>query len=139
MNKTLTILLLAGVLAACASYAPLTSMRGADVAAADVAPVEASYKGSAPGSQPKIARTFAQQPPVIPHAIENFLDLNLKENTCIECHGPDNYAAMSAPKIGTSHLINDGKTVSAARYVCTGCHVPQIDAPGLVGNRFIGN
>ena len=136
MNKSLSILLLLGVVAACASYEPLSSMRGSDVAAPDKAPTTADYQGSAPGSQPKIARNFAQQPPLIPHAIGNFLDINLKENTCLECHGPNNYAAMSAPKIGASHLLSDGKTVSSARYVCVTCHVPQVDAKPLVENRY---
>ncbi len=138
MNKTATILLLT-LIAACASVEPLTSMRGSDVAAADSAPLPASYQGSAPGSQPRIARTFAQQPPLIPHDVANFLDINLKENTCLECHSPENHAAMSAPKIGDSHLLPGGDKVSAARYVCVSCHVPQIGASPLVENRFVGN
>ena len=141
MKKTVTILLasLLAVVVGCASYEPLTSMRGADVAAADGAPAAKDYAGKRPGTQPVVARTFSTQPPVIPHAVANFDDINLTENQCLDCHGQDNYVKKNSPKLGDSHFVAGGKTFDASRHICTTCHVPQVDAPPLVENRFTGN
>lgn len=147
MTKSITILAatLLAVIAGCATYEPVGSMRGVDVAAGDKAPDVKTYAGKRPGSpgQQKIARTFAEQPPVIPHAVDNFDDINLEENQCMGCHGPAKYQEKKAPKVGDSHFLDrDGKKmadVSMLRHNCTQCHVPQVDAPPLVENRFIGN
>lgn len=147
MKKTITLLAAAllAAIAGCATYEPVTSMRGIDVSAADKAPEVRTYIGKRPGTdgQKIVARTFAQQPPVIPHAVDNFDDINLEENQCLTCHGPAKYKEKKAPKLGDSHFLNrEGRKladVSSARHNCTQCHVPQIDAPPLVENRFIGN
>lgn len=141
MNKTVTILLasLLTVIVGCAGYGPLTSMRGTDVTAADAAPETKAYAGKRPGTQSLVARTFAQQPPVIPHAVDNFDEVTLTENQCLDCHGPDNYVKKNSPKLGDSHFVAATKAFDASRYVCTSCHVPQVDAPALVENRFVGN
>lgn len=141
MNKTVTFLLasLLSVVVGCASYEPLVSMRGADVAAADKAPPATSYVGKRPGTQPVVARTFSTQPPVIPHAVENFDEVNLAENQCLDCHGAANYVKKNSPKMGDSHFVAKTKAFDASRHVCTSCHVPQVDAPALVENRFVGN
>ncbi|MEK7435452.1 MAG: nitrate reductase cytochrome c-type subunit, partial [Pseudomonadota bacterium] len=89
-----------------------------------------------------IALTFSTQPPLIPHSIEDLDGVTLQANPCIACHGPDSYKNAGAPKIADSHLKDhDGKTlteVSSARYQCTACHVPQVDAKPLVQNTFRG-
>jgi cytochrome c-type protein NapB len=127
---------------ALAQEAP-TPMRGADVAAVDQAPDAKKYIGGKPGGQEKVARTFNDQPPVIPHAVENFDEITLEENQCLSCHGADTYKKKKAPKIGDSHFLDrDGKklpSAAAARHNCTQCHVPQVDAPPLVGNDFKGD
>jgi len=147
MTKTFTILAatLAAIVAGCATYEPVGSMRGIDVAAADKAPEVRTFAGKRPGTagQQKIARTFAEQPPVIPHAVENFDDINLEENQCMDCHSPAKYQEKKAPKVGDSHFVDrEGRklaAISMARHNCTQCHVPQVDAPPLVENRFVGN
>jgi cytochrome c-type protein NapB len=141
MKKTVTILLasLLTVVVGCASYEPLVSMRGADVAAADKAPGELAYAGKRPGTQPIIARTFSTQPPLIPHAVDNFDEVTLTENQCLDCHGPANYVKKTSPKLGDSHFQTATQVVDPSRHNCTSCHVPQVDAPALVENRFIGN
>lgn len=144
MKQTiLTLALLLGAASAWAADAPVVSMRGADVAAEDPAPDVKEYAGKRPGMQQKVARTFAQQPPVIPHAVANFDDINLEENQCLDCHGPAKYKEKKSPKIGDSHFRDrDGNKltdVSALRHNCTQCHVPQTDAPPLVENTFVGN
>ncbi len=118
-------------------------MRGADVSAVDQAPDAKKYLGGKPGGQEKMARTFKEQPPLIPHAVENFDEITLEENQCLTCHSATNYQKKKAPKIGDSHFRDrEGKVlpdVAAARHNCVQCHVPQVDAPPLVDNEFKGN
>ena len=141
MKKTVTILLasLLTVIVGCASYEPLVSMRGSDVAAADPAPAAKEYVGKRPGTNSSVARTFSTQPPVIPHAVDNFDEVTLTENQCMDCHGPANYVKKNSPKMGDSHFVAATKAFDASRHVCSSCHVPQVDAPALVENRFTGN
>ena len=118
-------------------------MRGADVSAVDQAPDAKKYLGGKPGGQEKVARTFKEQPPLIPHAVENFDEITLEENQCLTCHSTANYQKKKAPKIGDSHFRDrEGKVLpetSALRHNCVQCHVPQVDAPPLVDNDFKGN
>lgn len=121
--------------------AGVQSMRGTDAQAPDQAPEEKVQLGKRPGSQKPVARTFEQQPPVIPHATENFDEITLEENQCLTCHGPEKYKEKQAPLIGESHFRNlqTGeimKQMSSARHNCVQCHVPQVDAPPLVENTF---
>ena len=122
---------------------PVKSIRGADVSAVDAAADSKTYVGKRPGTQPLVARTFSTQPPVIPHAVENFDEVTLEENQCLSCHGADVYKKKNAPVIGKSHFIDrDGRklaTASPARHACVLCHVAQVDAPALVENAFKGD
>jgi cytochrome c-type protein NapB len=119
------------------------SMRGADVSTADPVAEPKTYVGKRPGTQPLVGRTFSTQPPVIPHAVENFDEITLEENQCLSCHGADVYKKKNAPMIGLSHFVDrDGKKLenaSAARHNCVQCHVAQVDAPPLVENAFQGD
>lgn len=146
MKRTVTMAtaLTAALLFGCTQFAGIKSMRGDDVAAADRADPARSYVGSKPGLQAKVARTFSTQPPVIPHATENFDEVTLEENQCMSCHSTATYEKKKAPKVGDSHFINPatGQKLaesSMARHNCVQCHVPQVDAPPLVGNNFVGN
>lgn len=152
MKKTLRLALMALATSAfCVTVIPsaisadsaVKSMRGIDAQAADVAPDEKTQLGKRPGSQKAVARTFEQQPPVIPHATESFDEITLEENQCLSCHGADQYKKKQAPKIGDSHFRNQQtgelmKQMSSARHNCVQCHVPQVDAPPLVENTFQG-
>lgn len=86
-----------------------------------------------------IPRNYVQQPPLIPHAIEGYR-INQKFNKCLTCHSWANYQDSGATKISQTHFADrDGQVlanVSARRYFCTQCHVPQVDAPPLVDNTF---
>lgn len=119
------------------------SMRGIDVAAPDPVAAEKAYVGKRPGTQQAVARTFSTQPPVIPHAVENFDEINLEGNQCMDCHSAANFKKKKAPRVGDSHFVNrEGLTLpeaSSARYNCVQCHVPQVDAPPLVENAFKGD
>ena len=149
MNKSVTILLATlGLILSQPAYAQqgasgVQSLRGADAVATDQAPPERPYTGKSPGSQKPVVRTFSTQPPLIPHSIEGFEESTLQSNPCLSCHGPENYKNVKAPKAADSHFKNrDGKMlseVSAARYHCTACHVPQANAKPLVANTFRGD
>ncbi|MES9883763.1 MAG: nitrate reductase cytochrome c-type subunit [Sedimenticola sp.] len=88
-----------------------------------------------------IERSYKQQPPMIPHKIDKD-KINLKSNTCMNCHSEKTYEKKKAPKVGDSHYVtSDGKrlnTVSSRRYFCNQCHAPQVNADALVGNSFEG-
>ena len=87
-----------------------------------------------------VERTFEEQPPVVPHDNEKYT-ISITENKCLDCHmkQPGKDEAKSV-EMGESHFVNrKGEKLdkpSAARYFCTQCHVPQVDAPPLVGTTF---
>jgi len=86
-----------------------------------------------------IERDYVQQPPLIPHKIEGY-KINRKFNKCLTCHSWANYRESGATKISQTHFkdrdANVLANVSARRYFCTQCHVPQVNARPLVGNTF---
>jgi len=86
----------------------------------------------------KIARNYPQQPPLVPHDIEDF-SINQDGNDCLSCHNW-NSEMPGATKIAVSHfLTRDNQAlanISPRRYFCTQCHVPQKDAPALIRNMF---
>ena len=89
--------------------------------------------------QAPIQRDFVQQPPLVPHTIDNYV-INTRSNKCLGCHSWANYKDKGATKISLTHFTdrdgNDLASVSARRYFCTQCHVPQVDAKPLVENTF---
>lgn len=134
--------MIAAFVGACATDmgGPPQTLRGADAAESDKMFAEAMYLGKRPGSQQGYARTYSTQPALIPHAVENFDEVSLQENQCLECHGPENSQKRKAPVIGKSHFEAGSTTqVSQARYACVMCHVPQADAKPLVDNAFQGD
>ena len=66
--------------------------------------------------------------------------VDLRSNKCLTCHSWANYKRSGATKISQTHFADRDFSVRAniagSRYVCTQCHVPQVNAPVLVGNRF---
>ncbi len=86
----------------------------------------------------KIQRNYAQQPPLVPHDIEDF-SVNRDGNDCLSCHNWDS-TVEGATKVGTSHFENRNNEalakISPRRYFCTQCHVPQKNTKPLVFNSF---
>lgn len=146
MRKSVTIILTTLLIGAStggwAQSDSLQSLRGLDVGAVDPAPDSRTYLGAKPGRQKLIDRTFQNQPPLIPHALENFDEITLQDNQCMECHSPETYKKKEAPKIGDSHFQDEsGKQLASlpmTRHNCLQCHIPQTDAAPLVGNSFQG-
>jgi cytochrome c-type protein NapB len=104
--------------------------------------------GSAPTERRKveviqggIERSFKEQPPMIPHAVEKY-EISLSLNGCLKCHSEETYQTEKAPKLGDSHYLDrDGKKLeklSMRRYFCTQCHVVQFEGAPLVDNSFQG-
>ena len=147
MNKPLTTCLVALAAFNVALFSSLAvadtggvqTLRGADVAATDQAPEEKPYIGKRPGEQEIIARTYEQQPPLIPHKIEGYR-IDFEGNRCLECHDRPFYKKEEAPKIGDGHYRDRAgkklKQISMDHYECIQCHVPQADATPLVDNTF---
>ena len=70
----------------------VSSLRGAsDISQDSDAPAAKHYnKDGVP-----IARDYVQQPPLIPHKIDNYR-INLKSNKCLSCHSWSNYREAGA-------------------------------------------
>ena len=87
----------------------------------------------------RVMRNYPEQPPVIPHSIDNY-QLTLRTNRCLDCHRRQYTEASGAPMISVTHFMDrDGQVladVTPRRYFCTTCHVTQTDARPLVPNTF---
>lgn len=140
---TLVAALVAALAASCATVpeekVDVRGLRPNQLTEQDLVPVMTEYAGKTPGEQGILARSFEQQPPLIPHKIEGYR-IDFKANRCLECHDRPFFKEEKAPKVGDSHYKDrEGKMldkISMARYNCNLCHVPQADAQPLVSNTF---
>ena len=86
------------------------------------------------------SRNYPEQPPTIPHAIVGY-EISLNANKCLTCHGRQFTQTSQAPMISITHFMDRDQqvlaTVSARRYFCNECHVPQTDAKPIVENSFV--
>jgi len=116
-------------------YAEVQSLRGDVIETPSTASEVKDYLKD----QHPLNRDYLQQPPLIPHQVEGYM-VNLKHNKCLSCHSWQNYKLHNATKISQTHFQSrDGaimSNVSARRYFCQQCHVPQVNAPPLVDNTF---
>jgi len=109
-------------------------------------PSPPSYKDEdgSPGEKPLPPRISTEIPPVIPHAIGDFLPITRESNGCAACHevaGPKKPG--EATPIPASHYVDrrrlatePGKELAGARWVCTACHAARTDAAPLVVSGF---
>lgn len=125
-------LLLAG-LAPAQSAGPVQSLRGASVDASLPAP---EFFDQQEGRE---VRNYRLQPPIIPHPMVQY-QIDLRTNQCLSCHDWTNAGERGAPTLSMTHYLdregNQLDTVAGTRWFCNQCHVPQADAPALVGNDF---
>ncbi len=91
-----------------------------------VAPPKVEFDAPAPGSAPRIARSYVNAPPLIPHSVEGLLPITIKRNACLDCHMPDKAKAVGATPIPESHFVNfrpdtkvtkDGKIIKDGKEV----------------------
>ncbi|ACY83964.1 nitrate reductase cytochrome c-type subunit [Edwardsiella piscicida] len=92
-----------------------------------------------PKQQERMALNYVNQPPMIPHSVDGY-QITKNTNRCLQCHGVENYRTTGAMRVSPTHFIDaSGKMlgqVAPNRYFCLQCHVPQTDAPPIVGNTF---
>ncbi len=131
-------LLVVALLFASSAGAEVKSLRGDAAVDSNADSQAAELKTYYKDHQP-LQRDYLQQPPLIPHQIDGYI-INVKHNKCLSCHSWKNYREHNATKISQTHFESrDGavlSNVSARRYFCTQCHVPQVDAKPLVENTF---
>ena len=88
----------------------------------------------------KRVRSYAMQPPTIPHKTDNY-QVDRFANKCMTCHARTRVEETQATPISITHYVDrDGNflaDVSPRRYFCDQCHVVQMDgADPAVKNRF---
>jgi len=92
-----------------------------------------------PQVEGRMQRNYRQQPPLIPHSIEQY-QIDLRTNQCLSCHDWTKAGERNAPTLSMTHYLDrDGHeldNIAGTRYFCNQCHVPQVDAPPLVDNKF---
>lgn len=158
---TMVTLALAALIAACALGPAATSKvePAAPVSDAEIGlsktsvfdvpdPLVVEEPDEEPGSGQPRGGYIAGSPPVITHAIEDFLPITADDNKCLGCHDTPGeigkpLAAGAPLPIPASHytdLRRDPKTVTArligTRWLCTQCHVAETEAPALVPNTY---
>jgi cytochrome c-type protein NapB len=88
----------------------------------------------------KRVRSYAMQPPTIPHKTDNY-QVDRFANRCIMCHARTRAPETQATPISITHYVDrDGNflaDVSPRRYFCLQCHVVQMEgAPPPVKSTF---
>ena len=103
--------------------------------------------GSKPGENKRLNKSYDTAPPMIPHAVADFLPIK-RRNQCLECHRnpPKALRNKNITLIPESHFVGrDGKVqpglasvrnVSGRFFACTLCHAAQTDAKPLVESGF---
>ncbi|WP_420583556.1 nitrate reductase cytochrome c-type subunit [Ruegeria sp.] len=125
------VLLLSGF--ALAQSAQVDTLRGADVD--EAIPLHEVHKNV----EGRIVRNYRQQPPLIPHSIEQY-QIDTRTNQCLSCHDWTKAGDRNAPTLSMTHYLDrEGREldhIAGTRYFCNQCHVPQADVPALVDNVF---
>lgn len=85
-------------------------------------------------------RSYAMQPPTIPHKIDNY-QIDKYANKCLTCHSRTRTAQTQAPPISITHYTDRSGNflaqISPRRYFCDQCHVVQMQTDPLVQNTFV--
>ncbi|HEU0290136.1 MAG TPA: nitrate reductase cytochrome c-type subunit [Burkholderiales bacterium] len=86
-----------------------------------------------------IPRNHAWQPPIIPHNVKGY-QITKNVNMCMVCHAAKSATRTGATPVSGTHYVDRDNNllpnISARRYFCLQCHVPQFDAEPLVENTF---
>ena len=108
-----------------------------------------SYPKTKAGKAENLPRAYEGIPPQIPHKVDSYLPISPEDNQCLECHDKPELIGKKGTKkspMSKAHYIDPrgdsqemADEVVGARFNCMQCHVPQSDAPALVGNTFRGD
>ena len=95
---------------------------------------------NAENNDKKRVRSYAMQPPTIPHKTDNY-QVDRFANKCMTCHARTRVGETQATPISITHYQDrDGNflaDVSPRRYFCDQCHVVQMNGvQPAVRNRF---
>jgi cytochrome c-type protein NapB len=78
----------------------------------------------------KRTRSYAMQPPTIPHSVDNY-QIDRFANRCLMCHARTRASETQATPISITHYMDrDGNflaDVAPRRYFCDTCHIVQMD------------
>ncbi|TKJ38500.1 nitrate reductase [candidate division LCP-89 bacterium B3_LCP] len=93
------------------------------------------------GASERVARSFENAPPMIPHEITDYVPITIEENACTECHMPEVAEDAEATPVPASHLYDLRENqqlseLSGAAFNCTLCHAAMTDASLIVENEF---
>lgn len=87
----------------------------------------------------KRVRSYAMQPPTIPHSIDNY-QIDRFANKCMMCHSRVGAGESQATPISITHYTNRAGVfladVDPRRYFCDTCHVVQMDVQPRVPSTF---
>ena len=87
-------------------------------------------------------KSYITAPPMIPHSIEGFTPITIKNNKCLMCHMPQNAKANNITPIPADHFVDNfegdkkRRRIAGSRYNCTTCHAPQAQLDPVVENKF---
>ena len=103
-----------------------------------------TYSDAKPGYNDRLAKSWDELPPQIPHRVEEFLPVVMEDNQCLDCHDVPKYIGRpynmdrtkksKSPMSKAHYADEDLDEVSGARFNCTQCHVPLSNAKPLVEN-----
>ena len=158
-------LLISGVYAAAAKK-PVDEnqlgMRSSDLySEVNAKPDGTKYSTDAAGTSTKIKRAYPDAPPMIPHDVSDFGEIEKTNNACLGCHMPDIAVGVQATPIPPTHFtsfrpnvtldknghfteVDHDKVVKKdlkgalwqGRFNCTQCHAPQHQGKLRVENKF---
>jgi len=126
-------------------------LRKTDLLDDNVALLGFAYVATPAGEAENIDRAFENAPPLIPHDVEDMMEITKDINMCTSCHLPEIAEGVNATAMPKSHFtsilpksgVNEvsytdlGEQMSDTRYNCTQCHVPQVQgAAPMVANTF---
>jgi len=69
-------------------------------------PIDNKFDAPAPGTSQRLARSYVNAPPLIPHSVEGLLPITGKNNQCLGCHMPDVAKGVGAIAIPKSHFTD---------------------------------
>lgn len=96
-----------------------------------------------PGESALHPRPNHVAPPVVSHAISDFLPITSDSNMCVDCHEVEEKVEGEPTPIPESHFTDlrrspdkVGDQLVGARYFCIACHVSLTTAEALRENTF---
>ena len=105
-----------------------------------------TYSDAKPGYNDRLAKSWDELPPQIPHNVEEFLPVVMDDNQCLECHDVPKYIGKpynmdrtkksKSPMSKDHYASEDLDEVSGARFNCMQCHLPVSNARPLVENTY---